>query len=71
MQNLKLLASFYGWVGQFESYLVGNPEDMFSRDMAHMSHTILLIWATPWENLFSGMCDQGRLNSACSATEAS
>ena len=27
MQNLKSLASLYSWAGQFESYLVANPED--------------------------------------------
>ena len=34
MQNLKSLASLYNWAGQFESYLVANPEDKFSHDMA-------------------------------------
>ena len=34
MQNLKPLASLYSWAGQFESYLVANPEDRFSHDMA-------------------------------------
>ena len=32
MQNLKLLASLCSWAGQFESYLVANPEGKFSRD---------------------------------------
>ena len=36
MQNLKPVASFCGWGGQFESYLVANPEDRFSRDEAQM-----------------------------------
>ena len=36
MQNLKPLASLYSWAGQLESYLVANPEDRFSRDVAHM-----------------------------------
>ena len=34
MQNLKPLASLYSWAGQFESYLVANPKDRFSRDEA-------------------------------------
>ena len=29
MQNLKPLASLCSWAGQFESYLVRNPEDSF------------------------------------------
>ena len=36
MQNLKPLASLSSWAGQFESYLVGNPEDRFYRDEAHL-----------------------------------
>ena len=35
MQNLKPLASLYSWAGQFESYLVANPEDRFSHDGAY------------------------------------
>ena len=34
MQNLKPLAGLYTWAGHFESYLVANPEDRFSRDAA-------------------------------------
>ena len=30
------LASFCGCAGRFESYLVENPEDRFSRDEAHI-----------------------------------
>ena len=30
-----------------------------------------LTWATSWENLSSGVCDQVRLKPICSATEAS
>ena len=29
------LASFFSWADRFESYLVENPEDRFSCDMAH------------------------------------
>ena len=36
MWNLKRLPSAYSWAGQFESYLVANPEDRFSRDEAHI-----------------------------------
>ena len=35
IQNLKTLASFWSLAGRFESYLVANPKDMFSHDMAH------------------------------------
>ena len=41
IQNFKPLASFYCCAGRFESYLVGNPEDRFSRDEAH----IILEWS--------------------------
>ena len=34
--NVKPLASLYSWAGQFESYLVANPEDRFSRDEVHL-----------------------------------
>ena len=36
MQNLKPLASLCNWAGQFESYLVGNPEIGFSCDEAQL-----------------------------------
>ena len=36
MQNLKPLASLYSRAGQFESYLVANPKDRFSRDEAQL-----------------------------------
>ena len=34
IQNFKPLASLCSWAGRFESYLVANPEDRFSRDVA-------------------------------------
>ena len=36
IQNFKPLASFCGCAGRFESYLVANPENRFSRDKAHI-----------------------------------
>ena len=39
--NFKPVASFSCWPGQFESYLVGNPEDRFSRDEAHINLTYM------------------------------
>ena len=35
-RNFKPLPSFCGCTGRFESYLVKNPEDKFSRDGAHL-----------------------------------
>ena len=43
IRNFKALASFGGCAGRFVSYLVGNPEDRFSRDEAHMSFEILYV----------------------------
>ena len=31
-----ILASICSWAGRFESYLVENPEDRFSPDVAHL-----------------------------------
>ena len=36
IRSFKPLASFCGWAGQFESYLVANPKDSFSCDKAHI-----------------------------------
>ena len=38
MQNLKplALASLCSWAGQFEFYLVGNPEGRFSHGVAYI-----------------------------------
>ena len=36
IRNFKPLASFCGYAGRFESYLVENAEDRFSRDEADM-----------------------------------
>ena len=35
-ENFKTLASFCSCAGWFKSYLVGNPEDRFSRDGTHI-----------------------------------
>ena len=39
IRNFKPLASLCLSAGQFESYMVTNPEDRFSHDMAHISIT--------------------------------
>ena len=31
-----ILPNFWSWAGRFESYLVENPEDRFSRDEAQI-----------------------------------
>ena len=36
IRNFKTLASFCGCADRFVSYLVENPEDRFSRGVAHM-----------------------------------
>ena len=36
-----ILANFFSWADRFESYLVENPEDRFSRDEAHMGKILL------------------------------
>ena len=38
-RNFKTLASLISWAGRFESYLVENPKDSFSRDVAPISMT--------------------------------
>ena len=35
-RNFKPLPSFCSWARRFESTLVANPEDRFSRDVAHL-----------------------------------
>ena len=67
IRNFKALTSFCGCAGRFVSYLVGNPEDRFSRDEAQLfsnSTTACcflryiidywLSWASSWKNLSSG-----------------
>ena len=36
IQSCKILACFCSWAGWFEPYLVGNPKDTFSHDVAHI-----------------------------------
>ena len=51
IRNFKPLASFLSWVGRFESYLIANPEDRFSCDVAHTYFVLQQIWCTiqGWE----------------------
>ena len=46
------LANFFSWVDRFESYLVENPEDKFSRVEAHTGK--ILLFNLPSKNLKSG-----------------
>ena len=41
IDNFMTLASFFSWADRFESYLVENSEDRFSRDEAHMGKILL------------------------------
>ena len=41
-RNFKTLSSLISWAGRFESYLVENPEDRFTRDEAS-EKAILLV----------------------------
>ena len=38
IRNFKLLASFCGFAGRFESYLVEKPGDRFTRDEVQLVH---------------------------------
>ena len=55
----KPLASFCGCTGQFESYLVENAEDRFSRDEAHFTASqfpnpkLGLIWSIGFHTVYS------------------
>ena len=40
-------------------------------DRNHRFNKNTIIWATPWENVSSGVSDQARHKPACAATEAS
>ena len=42
-QNFKSLASFSCRAGWFESYLVADPEDRFSRDEAYLKEMVSLV----------------------------
>ena len=44
IQTFKPLASLCSWAGRFESYLVRNPEDRFSRDVAHLIMTVRKVY---------------------------
>ena len=51
MRNFKSLASFCDCAGRFESYLVGDPEGRFSRDVAQIRRCISspkLRWQNPY-----------------------
>ena len=43
--NFMTLASFCSWAGQFESYLVANPDDRFSRDEAHICPFFVVVFS--------------------------
>ena len=56
IQNFKPLASFYGCTGRFEPYLVANPENRFSLDIAQiMVNQMILHSISLWENFMWGL----------------
>ena len=68
-RNFKPLLSFCVGAGRFVSTLVGNPEDRFSRDEAHLytaCPTLITytLWVASWQNQQNWMCAQRRLRSA-------
>ena len=52
-ENFKLLAILCGYAAQFVSDLVGNPEDRFSQNEAHM---LVLLTLHQGENQLSKLC---------------
>ena len=72
IRNFKTLANFCGCAGRFESDLVTNPEDRFSRVILSSNpNTKMLNMSLVTRKPVFGVCDQGRLKPACAATEAS
>ena len=65
IQNFKTLASFWSWATRFESQLVGNPEDRFSRDEAQF------IWIHSYWNKACTLVMENTLSMANSATHES
>ena len=43
------LANFFNWADRFESYLIENPEDRFSRDEAHMGKILLFNYYSTYQ----------------------
>ena len=50
IQNFKPLASFCGWAGRFESYLVEKPQDRFYHDVAQFIYSRLLNFTEATDN---------------------
>ena len=42
LSKISRLAGLCSWAGRFESYLVGNPKDRFSRDVAHFKNSFMI-----------------------------
>ena len=54
IQNFKPLPSCWSWAGRFESYLVANPKDRFSRDEVHLYITkVWLLLCGLWRKKLS------------------
>ena len=84
-QNFKTLVSLCSWAGRFESYLVANPEDRFTRDKAQFNITLYMKalhgrCATDfnWKRIMSRLmtkatkwqCAQWRLRSAWASAQS-
>ena len=61
-QNFKTLANPISWAGRFESFLVANPEDRFSRDKAQLDR-VKRIW-------YYHLCEQRRFRRACASAQS-
>ena len=59
IQNFKALSSLCSWAGRFDFYLVANPEDRFSCDMAQLQMSQIM------RKLVYALCKQQRRRSAC------
>ena len=76
-KNFKTLAGLCSWAGRFESYLVANPEDMFSRDETHMEKSQERDQVKKNSNVSRSMTKptkclwaQRRLRSACTSAQS-
>ena len=61
IQNFIPLASLYCCAGRFESYLVGNPEDKFSRDEAHIIAAVRPNMSTELKFMLTGHLTEEKL----------
>ena len=58
IQNFKTLAGLCSWAGRFKSYLVGNPEDRFSRRSAYVHQSYSIKWLTRFVKCYNFLYGQ-------------